>query len=77
MNIDKDKAKGKAFMKKAKLKYMKAGFEAQGATVDSYEPPTMPTTFVIDQRGLVRHVHTGYRAGDAKALAKEIDKLLR
>ena len=76
MNIDKDQAKGKKFMKLAKLKTMRAVYESDGATVESYEPPTMPTTYVIDGRGIVRHRHSGYRGGDEKKLAKELDKLL-
>lgn len=76
VNIDQDLAKGKAFIKKANLKAMRAGFEQTGATADSYEPPTMPTTFVIDKRGLVRDVHKGYRSGDGKHLVKVLDKLL-
>ena len=41
-----------------------------------YRPPTMPTSFVIDRRGVVRHVHSGYRAGDAAALERQIRDLL-
>jgi thiol-disulfide isomerase/thioredoxin len=76
INIDKDQAKGKAFIAEAKLKTALAGYEPSGATVESYDPPTMPSTFVIDGRGLVRHVHAGYRAGDEKTLSGWLDKLL-
>ncbi|MEM9490127.1 MAG: TlpA disulfide reductase family protein [Myxococcota bacterium] len=76
VNIDKDLSKGKAFMKKAKLKHMRAVYDPSGAAADSYEPPTMPSTYVIDGRGLVRSVHRGYRSGDAKKLARELDTLL-
>ncbi|ACY19044.1 TlpA family protein disulfide reductase [Haliangium ochraceum] len=77
VNIDKDTGKGKAFMKDAKLKAVRAAYEPSGGTVETYEPPTMPTTYVIDGRGLVRYRHTGYRAGDEKELAGKIDRLLR
>lgn len=76
VNIDQDTAKGKAFVKKAKLKAMKVGYEASGASVESWDPPSMPSTFVIDKRGIVRWVHAGYRSGDAKKLQKKLDKLL-
>ena len=75
-NIDKDLAKGKAFIEEAKLRTMRAVYEPKGATVESYDPPAMPTTYVIDGRGLIRDVHAGYRPGDEKKLAKAIDKLL-
>ena len=76
VNIDKSAAKGKAFMKKAGLKHMRAVYGSDGATVESYSPPTMPSTYVIDKRGIVRDVHAGYRSGDDKKLAKVLDKLL-
>lgn len=77
VNIDKDVAKGKAFMKKAKLKAMRAVYEPGGTTVESYDPPTMPTTYIVDQRGIVRHLHAGYRSGDEDKLAGQLDKLLK
>lgn len=76
VNIDKEQDKGKAFIKTAKLKTMRAVFEPDGGTVESYDPPSMPTTYVIDRRGVVRFVHAGYRGGDEAKLAKELDALL-
>ena len=76
VNIDQDIAKGKAFMQKAKLKAMRAGYEPAGTSVESWDPPSMPSTFVIDQHGIIRWVHAGYRSGDDKKLAKQLDKLL-
>jgi peroxiredoxin len=43
----------------------------------SYDPPTMPTAYVIDKSGIVRFVHVGYRAGDEAALAAEVRSLAR
>lgn len=42
----------------------------------SYDPPTMPTAFVVDQSGIVRFVHVGYRAGDEATLEQEVRSLL-
>jgi peroxiredoxin len=42
----------------------------------SYEPPAMPTSFVIDKNGLVRFVHAGYRPGDEKQIETEIQQLI-
>jgi thiol-disulfide isomerase/thioredoxin len=76
VNIDKEPAKGAEFIKEARLVAMQAAYEPDGATVESYEPPTMPTTYVIDGRGIVRFRHEGYRAGDEKALGAKLDALL-
>lgn len=76
VNIDKELAKGQDFIKEARLGAMHAAYEPDGATVESYEPPTMPTTYVIDGRGVVRYRHEGYRAGDEKELGAKLDALL-
>ena len=76
VNVDKDLAKGTAFLRSAKLQAMLCGFEPSGATADTYEPPTMPVTFVIGKRGIVRDMHKGYRTGDEDGLMKTLDKLL-
>jgi thiol-disulfide isomerase/thioredoxin len=76
VNIDKELAKGKEFVQEAKLGAMQPIFEPDGATAESYEPPTMPTTYIIDARGVVRYRHEGYRAGDEKELSARLDALL-
>jgi cytochrome c biogenesis protein CcmG, thiol:disulfide interchange protein DsbE len=43
----------------------------------AYDPPTMPTAFVLDKSRIVRFVHVGYRAGDEQALEDEARSLLR
>jgi peroxiredoxin len=46
------------------------------ALAEVWSPPTMPTSYVIDRRGKVAHVHPGYRHGDAEQLRDEIEVLL-
>jgi cytochrome c biogenesis protein CcmG, thiol:disulfide interchange protein DsbE len=41
-----------------------------------YQINGMPTLFIIDQRGLVRFVHSGFRAGDEAQISGAIDSLL-
>lgn len=43
----------------------------------SYDPPTMPTAFVVDRSNIVRFVHAGYRAGDEATLEERVRALLR
>jgi cytochrome c biogenesis protein CcmG/thiol:disulfide interchange protein DsbE len=46
------------------------------AVAKAYNPPTMPTAFVVDKSGIVRFVHVGYRAGDEATLEEEARSLL-
>jgi peroxiredoxin len=41
-----------------------------------YKPETMPSTFVIDRRGVVRYAHVGFRSGDEVQMEHEVQELL-
>ncbi len=43
----------------------------------SYQPPTMPTSYVVDASGIVRFVHSGFYAGEEPQLESELDGLLK
>jgi thiol-disulfide isomerase/thioredoxin len=45
------------------------------AVARSYDPPTMPTAYVVDKSGIVRFVHVGYHAGDEAKLEEEVRSL--
>ena len=47
------------------------------ATAKAYKPPKMPTSYVIDAEGVVRHIHAGYTADEAAEIEKEIEELLK
>lgn len=44
---------------------------------ERYEPPRMPSTFLVDRDGVVRHVHEGFRSSNAQELEHQIQQLLR
>jgi peroxiredoxin len=41
-----------------------------------YQPETMPSSFLIDRKGVVRFAHAGFRTGDEATLEKEVQELL-
>lgn len=47
------------------------------AVAESYDPPTMPTAFVVDKNGIIRFVHAGYRVGDEATLEEDVRSLTR
>lgn len=77
VNIDKNKANATKFLKKAKIKHLRVVLNPDGSVAGQYNLPTMPTSFVIDKRGIVRFVHDGYKPGDERKFKKEIDQLLK
>jgi cytochrome c biogenesis protein CcmG, thiol:disulfide interchange protein DsbE len=41
-----------------------------------WKPPTMPSSFVVDKKGVVRFVHLGYHEGEEKEIETELKSLL-
>jgi peroxiredoxin len=41
-----------------------------------WEPGSMPATFIIDRKGLVRFLHRGYHDGEEVEIEKEVKSLL-
>ncbi len=52
------------------------GFDTKGKAAEAYGVDTMPSSFVIDRRGVVRFVHSGYHPDDAAAIEAEVEQLL-
>jgi thiol-disulfide isomerase/thioredoxin len=77
INVDEDRAAGQAFMKRLGLRAMVVGYDPDQSTVKVYNPPSMPTTFVISPQGVVRHMHRGYERGDDAKLRAELGRLMK
>jgi thiol-disulfide isomerase/thioredoxin len=50
--------------------------DATHKLVEAANVETMPSSFIIDKKGIIRHVHTGFRSKDAAKLRKQIEELL-
>jgi thiol-disulfide isomerase/thioredoxin len=79
VNIDLDPAKGGKFLDKLKIANLTRVFMPENKTtsVDSYDPGTFPSTFVVDPNGVVRVVHKGYSSGDEGTFARRLDALVK
>jgi cytochrome c biogenesis protein CcmG, thiol:disulfide interchange protein DsbE len=76
VNIDRDRATGRRFMSEFGFEHVQAVFDPNSATARLYDPPAMPSTYIIDKRGLVRAIHEGYRPGDENKIRQAVDRLL-
>lgn len=76
VNVDESRERGKQFTDALGLRDMRVLFDPAQHAVQRYDPPTMPTTYIIDPRGVVRYVHPGYQPGDEQKLAAKLDGLL-
>jgi cytochrome c biogenesis protein CcmG, thiol:disulfide interchange protein DsbE len=52
------------------------GWDEDKSIAKSYKPPTMPSSFIIDKKGVVRYAHVGFHDGEEVEVEKEIKELL-
>ena len=76
ISVDEDPAGIPKFAKETGATFPLAWDDGQ-ITSKSYQPPTMPTCFVVDQSGIVRFVHSGFHSGEERVLEAEIASLLK
>jgi cytochrome c biogenesis protein CcmG, thiol:disulfide interchange protein DsbE len=72
---DTDKGKLEEFVKATGVKFGIVWDKGKSAA-KAYSPPKMPTAFVIDKTGVIRHIHAGYGEGEEEKIAEEIKALL-
>jgi thiol-disulfide isomerase/thioredoxin len=77
VNIDTKRDNALKFLKSAKIQHLTVLYDPSSTVAEQFDPPTMPTSYVIDRKGIVKVVHEGYKAGDEKKVKAEIDALLK
>lgn len=63
------------FAKETKVSFAVV-WDKEHKTAEAYKPAKMPTSFVIDKEGNIRHVHAGYESGEEDKIAAEVKALL-
>jgi len=72
---DTEKSKLEEFVKAADVKFSVV-WDKEHSAADAYKPPKMPTAFIVDKSGVVRHIHAGYGEGEEDKIAEEIKALI-
>ncbi|MDH5359874.1 MAG: TlpA family protein disulfide reductase [Gammaproteobacteria bacterium] len=76
INLDKDKKELKRFLKEFRINFPVA-LDPQGKVARRYGVKAMPSSYLIDRQGRIRHVHLGFLQKDAKKTEDQIKKLLK
>jgi peroxiredoxin len=76
VSVDEDAANVGPFIQKLKVSFPIAHDKGH-KVADRFKPPKMPSSYVIDRKGIVRHVHEGFHAKDAAAFDAEVAALLK
>jgi len=79
VNINNKVEEGREFIGSLKLKHMFPVYMPDEASpaMKAYDPDRMPSTFVIDPKGVVRIVQYGYDKGDETKLAAALADLVK
>jgi len=75
VNVDREPKLAQAFLKKRPVGYPSA-IDPKGALPARFGVESMPTSFLIDRNGVVRHVQRGFRNGDVAPLREQIQELV-
>jgi peroxiredoxin len=75
VNVDQDPEKARKFLERTKVGYPSAT-DPKGRIPETFGIETMPTSFLIDRRGVIRYVHHGFRKGDVAPLRERIKNLV-
>ena len=75
VNVDRERAVAKKFLTKRPVGYPSA-LDPEGVLPAKYGVDSMPTSFLIDRNGVVRHVQRGFRPSDVDPLRNRIQKLV-
>jgi thiol-disulfide isomerase/thioredoxin len=79
ITVDTDRAAADEFLARFKKEGLKLNvlYDPESKSIDAYGARAMPTSFIIDQKGIIRYIHVGFRPDDPEKWRKEVDELLK
>jgi len=75
VNVDSNPTRAREFLARRPVGYPSVT-DPEGKLPVKFGVETMPTSFLIDRKGVIRLVHRGFKKTDADALRAEIRKLV-
>jgi peroxiredoxin len=75
VNLDENPDDAKEFLAKYPADFTVAA-DANERCARDFEVKAMPSSYLIDRKGIVRHVQLGFRPGEAKELQTLVEQLL-
>ncbi|MFZ2725515.1 MAG: TlpA disulfide reductase family protein [Methylococcaceae bacterium] len=75
INLDEDKAGAEKFLKEIPVNFTVLR-DSTGEWSDQFVVESMPTSFIIDKKGVVAHIHHGFTTADVAELEQKIKTLL-
>lgn len=75
VTVDEEKKDALGFLQKKPAKFSIV-WDPEGKCPAVYEVKAMPSSYLIDRKGQIRHVHLGFRAGDREEIIRRVKEVL-
>lgn len=75
INLDEETAAAKGFLREYPVNYPVL-LDPEGQVASQYQLPGMPTSFILDKRGRIQHVHVGFKPQDIDKIRQQVKSLL-
>lgn len=76
VNLDQDKENATRIARRFQLSF-KVLLDPQGKVAEVYDPPKMPSSYILDKAGVIRHLNAGFAGkGDIERLRAQLTALL-
>jgi thiol-disulfide isomerase/thioredoxin len=75
INLDEEKANADKFLLDFPVDFTVLR-DSKGEWADQFIVESMPTSFIIDKKGIVQHIHHGFSSDDVNGLEEKISDLL-
>lgn len=76
INVDSDRELAKHFLKENRADFT-IGYDAEGQLASAFKVQGMPSSFLIDRNGVIRHAHIGFREKEIALMEEQIQSLIR
>jgi thiol-disulfide isomerase/thioredoxin len=75
VSIDEDRAAAEQFLKSRERWSLTLAHDPKGTIPDRLQPTKMPTSYVIDRNGILRHINAGFEPADAARIETQLSEL--
>lgn len=76
VSVDRTERNARGFLRRTRVSFPII-HDSDHAIANRYSPPKMPSSYIVDRRGVIRYVHEGFRAEDGPRMEREVRTLLR
>lgn len=75
VNLDEVREEAEHFLARHPASFVVAT-DPQFQCAKGFDVQAMPSSYLVDRAGLIRHVHLGFRSGDAEGIRRLVEELL-